>query len=38
MGIIIYKGSEEISENGISGIVHNLWCGKKIDCKVPGAE
>lgn len=38
MGILIYKGSNEIAENGIGSIVHSLWCGKKVDCKIPGVE
>jgi hypothetical protein len=38
VGIVIYKGSADISENGIAGVVHNLWCGKRVDCKIPGVE
>jgi len=38
VGILIYKGSADISENGIAGVVHNLWCGKRVDCKIPGVE
>lgn len=38
MGILVYKGSTQISEEGLSSIVHSLWCGKRSDCKVPGVE
>lgn len=38
VGIVIYKGSADISENGISSVIHNLWCGKRVDCKISGVE
>ena len=38
VGFVVYKGATEINENGVSGVVHNVWCGKKTECKVPGVE
>ena len=38
VGVVVYRGSNEIAENGLGSIVHDIWCGKKTNCKVPGVE
>lgn len=35
MGVIAYKGATSINENGVKGVVEQLWCGKQPDCKLP---
>lgn len=35
LGVIVYKSADVISTEGLSGVVENIWCGKKPDCKLP---
>lgn len=36
IGTAVYKGSEQIKEQGASGMLESFWCGKKTDCRLPG--
>lgn len=36
VGTAVYKGSEQIKEQGASGMLESFWCGKKTECRLPG--
>ena len=34
-GYVVVKGVGAIDENGLKGVVEQVWCGKAADCKLP---
>ena len=38
MGVAIYKASNTIEKDGLQGVIHNVWCGKRSDCTAPGEQ
>lgn len=35
MGVLAVKTVDSVGENGVRGVVEQLWCGKNQDCKLP---
>tara|TARA_R110000823_G_C15657599_1_gene471673 strand:- start:329 stop:526 length:198 start_codon:yes stop_codon:yes gene_type:complete len=35
IGYVVVKGVGAIDENGLKGVVEQVWCGKAADCKLP---
>lgn len=34
-GIFAYKALNQVNDNGVRGLIEQLWCGKNVDCKLP---
>lgn len=34
-GVLAVKAADQVGEQGVRGVVEQLWCGKSVDCKLP---
>jgi hypothetical protein len=35
IGVVTVKAVDQVDEQGLRGVLEQLWCGKSVDCKMP---
>lgn len=35
IGVVTVKAVDQVDEQGLRGVLEQLWCGKSVDCKIP---
>lgn len=34
IGVVFYSASKDISKIGLGGVIEQIWCGERKDCKL----